>query len=241
MNPTDLANEIAEMMADVGCAPDSATLYGSVASGTSDADSDVDILCVAEALPDEDLNHNLEGLLDRHYEQDINITWVTIDHAREMCLDPGNPITAAVANGIRFVGGPLRVLLPHAVPFDESEAARRSHERSKARVSELKARDLSIAREHDLAELLRDAANAALLHHALGRFKTSGSRLNRSCDRLATLIGEERAALVAQLYSSLQNPLKYPDPETVSSVSAVVDALIESASDPDAPGASTLD
>ena len=115
-----------------------------------------------------------------------------------------------------------------------------AHKVSNERVAYLKSQDLRRAPGSSLSEVLKTAANAALLHHGMGRFKTAGNRLAKGTARLAKLIGEEPARRVGELCKSLESQLERPSAETSSEVEALVTLLIEQASDPNAPGATTL-
>ena len=79
MELSELAKEIADSMETVGCDPLSATIYGSVASGVDDSDSDVDVLCVVESIPNDDVLGDLEDLLDYRIQPQVNVSWMSIE------------------------------------------------------------------------------------------------------------------------------------------------------------------
>lgn len=240
MDVDTLATELAEVMATVGFSPLSATIYGSVAAGTADQDSDIDVVCVVDEQPGEEVLLNCEDLLDHKFEAPVNITLLNLREAHAHSVDPGHPLTSAVGAGVHITGAPLPDLLPEASTYDERAAAERAHERSAARVQQLRNQDLHEAPGDSLALALESAANAALLHHGLGRFKTAGQRMAKSTARLEGLIGVAESNEVAQLYRSLKSQLDRPPPATVETVETLIELPLDRASAPEAPGSTTL-
>lgn len=243
MNTTDageLAAELAVSFDAVGFHPRSATIYGSVAAGTADDDSDIDVLCVVDSMPAAGIHEKLDDLLDYRFEARANLSFMFIEEALSDAADSGSVLTWAIECGIPVSGAALHDLFPEAVSHDEVEAARRAHERSALRVRELQSRDASKVPRHGLYELLAKAANAALLHHGLGRFKTAGGRLQKSAAKLESLVGSEAAERAVELCSILENDISRASPEEVAEVSALVASMLERASEPGAPGATTL-
>jgi hypothetical protein len=107
-------------------------------------------------------------------------------------------------------------------------------------VTKLRSQDVSNVPRSGLSEQLAKAANAALLHHGLGRFKTTGARLDKSSVKLASLVGTERARRVSELCRAFEHDIGRAAADEVAEVSDLVDVMLESASDPGAPGATTL-
>lgn len=236
----NLAADIAAAFEVVGFEPKSAVIYGSVAAGTADGDSDIDVLCVVDELPSADLAANLDDLIDYRFGSRANLSLVLMGDAELEAADPGSVVTWAIERGVPVTGAALGHLFPGATAHDEVEAAQRAHARSAQRVAQLRSQDLSNVPRSGLSEQLLKAANAALLHHGLGRFKTAGARLGKSSMKLASLVGHERAWRVSELCRAFEHDIGRAAADEVAEVSDLVDVMLESASDPGAPGATAL-
>lgn len=230
-----IAETIAAAMASVGLEPISATIYGSVALGEYDEHSDVDVLAVGkDGPPDTETAHNLEDLLDHVVDLPVHITWYTPEAVRRHAEDAADIVTSVIEQGVHIKGLPIRDIAPHAVQHNPVAAARRARDAALERVVELRDKDLSDAPADDLASILVQAANAALLAHGKGRFKPQ--RPAASKQRLTSVVGDALADTVQSLHDTLSGQITRPPAEVRSEVEDVVNTLLRSAANPDAPG-----
>ena len=82
-----LAADIAATFGAVGFKPRSAVIYGSVAAGVADEDSDIDVLCVIHELPSDELRADLDDLVDFQFEARANISFMLVDEAEREAVD----------------------------------------------------------------------------------------------------------------------------------------------------------
>jgi hypothetical protein len=213
----------------------SATIH----SWTAEA-ADPEVLCVIvlDRVPiDYALIGSITDCIDATAPAPVTIDWNTLESAQAALRTRGHPMTEIASHGVHVTGALLSSLVADPCPFDEAAAKAYCHETSSRWVSRIRERSMLTNTGADLSLALEGAANAALMHHRLGRIARPYEPPSKAGTlRLGALVGTAEAAEVVSLIDEMRGRTRAEVSHRRAAVRRLVDVMLQAASVPDAPG-----
>ena len=202
------------------------------------AEQDAQLLIVLDRLPTKNELQNLARSLDTDAPAVLSPTWMMLESARADLRQLGGPLTELAASGAHVAGTPLAQLVPDPAPYDPNAVRVAAHELAQRWVARLRERRETSTTGTRLAIILESSADAAMMHHRLGRLAPAAIGVPTAVGerRLGRLIGAADARTVVEAVIELNGRGEADCSDALDTTRGLIDAMLAVASDPEAPG-----